>query len=189
MTRRRIAGRMTVWRVTSAGFILALGMLLWAAPAAADTPLPPPATHEVLSPNHAYLAVADVEADRIAVYRAANRTAAPLWTFPGWQRYLWLADDGHHLAIGYPGANLLRLDQAEPTTVMLRFVRDGVVFRERRLGELVADLHHLRRTVSHYFWGYVAGWDALGRLIVVTVEDRRLAFDPTTGEAIVLAEQ
>ncbi len=169
--------------------VFALGLLLGSPPAGADAPLPPPATHEVRSPNGAYVAVADVTTDRIAVYRSADRGGAPLWSFPGWQRYLWLADDGHHLVIGYPGANLLRLDQAEPATVMLRFVRDGVVFRERRLGELVADLRHLRRTVSHYFWGYVVGWDALGRLIVETVEQHRFAFDPATGDAIVLAEQ
>jgi hypothetical protein len=39
----------------------------------------------------------------------------------------------------------------------------------------------LRRTASHYAWGYYRGHTALHDVAVETIEGRRLTFDVTTG--------
>ena len=152
--------------------------------ALADSPLVPPRVKEVWSPNKQFCAVMKPKAMTTTVYRIdKDGRRARSWAMHGWFRVANLADDGEHLIAGHDGVNLLPLGvtKNEP---MIRFFRRGELIKTVRLGELLKDLSHLQRTVSHYFWGDYLGLDKRGRYVVETVENRRLAFDISTGRLV-----
>lgn len=165
--------------------LLALGLLgmLGAPPAGADTPLPPPARHTATSPSGAVQAVSDPATDLTTVVgKGPGGAFAPLWSFAGWYRALYVADDGQHVVLGFDGLNLLPVN-AKPDLVVLRFVRRGEVIQALTLGDVLPDLSRLRRTASHLLWREAEGFDAQGRFVLVTVDGVKHVFDPATGRA------
>lgn len=156
-------------------------MVFWLSSAAAlaDEPLPPPEPKTVCSPNEAYCAELNPAAPRTTIWKDGQE----VWSMPGWFGDAYLADDGEHFVTGYWGFNLLAL-KAGPNTTMITFWRRGELVRKVALSEIISNLSNLRRTASHYFWGYTVGFDEGGRFLVQTVEDRVLAFDPKSGALV-----
>jgi hypothetical protein len=153
-------------------------LALVATAARADRPLGPPARREIPSRNGAFVAVTDPAAETTTVYRTGPLgTRVREWAMVGWFRVAHLADDGQHLVIGYPGANLLPLD-ATPDTVVLHFVRRGEQLAEVTLGELLP-MNRLDRTVSHLAWRGQEGFDEDGAFRVETVDGKTHRFDGT----------
>ena len=154
--------------------------LLAAAPAYADSPLPPPLTYTI-RPAHtkACWAEISVESDSLTVYRKTVSGREALWSVPGWYRVADLADDCRSLMTGFDGANLV--PDADPTRVLLRFHRDGKLLREYRLDELM-DPKRLQRTVSHYQWGNYLGIERGHFYRIVTNGRGEQVFDMATGQ-------
>jgi hypothetical protein len=98
----------------------------------------------------------------------------------GWHDNSFLSDDGEYLTVGYVGDNLLDRDFTA-SLPMLQFYRRGKLIRSVSLGEIIENMKSLRRTASHYAWGYFRGHTALHDVAVDTIEGRRLTFDVTTG--------
>ena len=144
----------------------------------ADQPLPAPSDQRIYSPNKRYYVFLNAKDKRGAAYRAATKSR--LWEIDGWFRVAALADDGVHFITGYDGVNLIPA-RYDPKTTMLTFYRHGKPFRSVSLEELVPDLSKLRRTASHLYWGYYAGFEN-GLYRVDTVDRGSLFFDPKTGE-------
>jgi len=148
----------------------------------ADTPLPPPATKEVWSPNKKFCVVMEPDPATTTIFRVegeGKRTKS--WAMPGWFRAAHLADDGEHLIVGHGGINLLPLNVTKDEP-MIRFYNKEKPINTVTLGELLKDQSSLKRTASHYLWGSYLGLDEKGRYVVKTVEERTLAFDVTTGK-------
>ena len=164
-------------------------MLKWAMagwllviPSAADEPLAAPSDYNAFSLNHRCYAFLDVKNQRTIVFRQTNPPVR-LWDMPGWFRVASLSDDCAHLVVGFDGGNLLPLDYKQDV-VMLRFFERGRLVREVKLKELIHDFTRLRRTVSHFYWGYCVGFDERNRYAVKTVEGERIIFGPATGERL-----
>ena len=149
----------------------------------ADQPLPPPADHVICSANGVHCAVMDVAANRIQVVSDGQVT----WQMAGWFRDAYVADDGAHMVVGYDGLNLLQMNY-RPDTVMITFLRRGAIIHEVPIAALIDDFESLEETVSHFHWGMMLGIDETGQFIVQTVEDRRIAFDVTTGAVVGITE-
>jgi len=155
----------------------------------ADTPLPPPKTKEVWSPNKKFCAVMEPDSATTTIFRVENdgkRTKS--WAMQGWFRVAHLADDGEHLIVGHGGINLLPLNVTKDEP-MIRFFKKEKLINTVTLGELLKDQSSLKRTVSHYLWGSYLGLDEKGHYVVKTVEERTLAFDVTTGKPVMPAAE
>jgi hypothetical protein len=162
---------------------LSLLLAVWATTARADEPLPLPERHEVCTSGRRFCAESDPKSAVTSVFATADRRR-PLWTIPGWHRYLWISEDGQTLVTGYPGGNLLSRDY-QPGDALVTFHRHGpalrqVVVRTVTVAELIADRSKLRRTASHYLWGDLIGWEG-ERFCVKTVE-REVCIDSRTGD-------
>ena len=146
--------------------------------AVADSPLPPPAKYKVCSPNQDFCAVADPAAGSVSIF--ARDATTPTWSFKPWHRQVFLANDGDHLVIGPSGLNLIPLD-TRLTDPLLVFMDRKAVVRVVSVGDLFSNLSSLRRTASHYDWGRVVGISARDQLIVQLVNEKRVAFNVSTG--------
>lgn len=147
---------------TTASLLLLILTITVQAELRADTPLPPPATKEVWSPNKKFCAVMEPKPASTTIFRIESdgkRTKS--WTMPGWFRVADLADDGEHLVVGNGGMNLLLLNVAKDEP-MIDFFERGKLIKTVRLGELLKDQSSLQRTASHYYWGNYLGLDEQG---------------------------
>lgn len=156
-------------------------LLLLAPRAFADEPMQPPSVWRTCSPNGAYCATLDPEANSITV-RRAGEAGDVLWSAEGWSRVAALADDGAHLMLGYEGMNLIPVDY-DPDMAMLTFLRRGEVITVVRLRDIAGRLN-LERTVSHYHWGDYLGFDADGHYVVRVSRGSEIRFDVTTGRQV-----
>jgi hypothetical protein len=145
----------------------------------ADSPMPPPALHRVLSLNGQFAAISDPGTGTKVVELATGRE---LWNIPGWYRWLYISDDGEHLAIGYGGLNLLSLE-ADDSVEMIGFWNHGRKVKSVPLRAIVPDRSILQRTVSHYAWGNIGGINPRNQLIVTRIDGRVFRFNMNTGEA------
>jgi hypothetical protein len=148
---------------------------------AADQPLAAPADYKLYSFKKRCYAFLDAKKKMTTAY--VTRSRRKLWEMPGWYRVAALSDDGEHFVTGYDGGNLIPLDY-DRKMAMLTFYRQGKVFRTITLEQLVPDLSKLRRTASHYSWGYYAGVEKEGIYRVDTVDRGALYFDMKTGERV-----
>src|ERR671923_2985341 len=73
----------------------------------ADTPLPAPSFKRFSSANGEVVAYANPGSDTRVVNAASGEE---LWRIPGWQRLLFLSNDGTHAAAIYDGLNLIPTD-------------------------------------------------------------------------------
>lgn len=154
-------------------------LLAMIAAAHADQPAQPPADYTVCSDNGVFCA--DLRVDPGQTTLRDGETV--LWTLNGWFSDVHVANDGEHFVSGYYGFTLLERGFTADT-VMLTIWRRGTLVRAVAISELIDDYDNLVETVSHYLWGRNEGFDDRGRFIVHTVEDRRIAFDVTTGEVV-----
>jgi hypothetical protein len=148
---------------------------LFSLAAKADTPLPPPEEFTVCSDTKAFCATSKPEGSTI-IFTGIGKSYKELWQISGWHRSIFVSNSGV-VAVAYDGINLLPLD-FNRQMVMLKFYKDGHLLREVRLQEIVRDTRKLRRTVSHYEWGSVIGFETNGRLALSTVEEQHLLIDP-----------
>jgi hypothetical protein len=163
--------------------VLVSSAILWAGGIAlshADSPPRPPYDHEVKSPSGNCVARAEANASRIVGSRLAGRLAGrqteTLWTFPAYRHVYAVADDCQTLIVIYDGANLLGLNDRDPSTVIITFYESAREVRKVTLGEIYPDLAVLERTVSHWAWYRSTGW--MGKdWMVETVDGRTLTFN------------
>jgi len=150
----------------------------------ADTPLPPPQIRDIWSGNKQYCAVLDPKFATTTVYRVQpDGRRVKQWAMHGWFRVAFLDDRGDYLVCGHDGINLLPLKVAQDEP-MLRFFKRGELIGIVTLGELLQSPSSMKRTASHYLWGNCLGMDARGHFVVETVEGKKIAFDPTTGQRV-----
>jgi hypothetical protein len=145
--------------------------------ARADTPLPPPAPTVSASRSGSFRAVSDPATRSTRVERVA--TGKVLWRFPGWFRWIFVANDGRS-AVTYYG-NLIPQDY-DDGTVLFTFWREGKKVREVTVKDLVPDRAVLQRTASHYHWGTVDEIDVKGRLVVRRADGEVFRFDLERGQ-------
>ena len=148
-----------------------VGASLWAA-----TPLPPPAKVVVWSQDHKYFVESVANGDT-TVYRMSD--GKTLWKIPSWHRVVFVSDTGF-VAIGDGGINLLPLNY-KTDVVLIELWHDGRLVHQIRLGDLVHNPKHVRRTASHYYWGIISGFNTSSLLEVVTVEGN-VSINPETWE-------
>ncbi len=130
----------------------------------------------VCSVNGIFCAHMNLDNNQIIV----KRNDQPIWVLPGWFEDAYLADDGQHFVVGYKGLSLLRLDY-QPNTTMITFWRRNQLIRQLALSDVIIAFSNLQRTVSHYRWGHIEGFDKKGRFVIHTVENRSIAYDVETG--------
>ncbi len=146
--------------------------------AQADSPLPPPKRHAVLSPDGRTQAISDPKAGT-SVVRLQDKKL--LWRVPGFYWWLFVANDGKHLVTAYIGMNLIPTDSRDDL-VLFTFWREGQRIEEITLKEFIPQRTILRRTISHLYWGSIEGIDARGRLKVERADKRIFYFDVTSGK-------
>ena len=154
-----------------------LAVLVALAPlaAGADAPLPPPSRVVACSPSGAVCAVSDPADGR------TTHSGRQAWTIDGWHRWLFVADDGESLAVGYAGMNLVPLASGLHVEV-LRLHHRGRLVRAITLADLYTDPAQLKRTVSHLAWVNSIRVEPGNRLVMELVSGRTLAFDMRTGQ-------
>lgn len=145
----------------------------------ADSPLPPPAVHRVVSPSGKFAVVSDPSKGTKLIETASGMTVCEM---PGWFRSIYVADDGESFAIGYGGMNLVPLD-VDDSLEMLSFWKRCRKVKSVPFRAIVSDRAILRRTASHYAWGNVIGVDRSGHLVVARIDGRTFRFNMSSGEA------
>jgi hypothetical protein len=156
-------------------------VVAWNCNASADAPfISGDEPERIDSRSKAFFAVPSSDRKATVVFRRQKPKDEELWRIAGWNDNAYLSDDGEYLTVGYVGNNLLELDYT-PSQAMLQFYKRGKLIRAVPLSELIRDMKSLRRSASHYSWGYYRGLVAPYRFAVDTIEGRRLIFDVATG--------
>lgn len=88
-----------------------------------------------------------------------------LWKIPGWHRWLFVSDDGESVVVGYDGMNLVPLDVTLDEPVLFFYHRGNLV-RTVTLKDFYRSKSQLRRTVSHFAWGHVPGFNHANQLVI-----------------------
>ena len=140
-----------------------------------DEPLPPPAKVTVWSEDRGFF-VESVPNGETTLYRMPASQA--IWKIPGWHRSVFVSNVGV-VAIGYEGLNLIPLNY-KPSMVLIELWRDGRLTYQTRLNSVIPNSKHLQRSASHYYWGYIVGFNKSNLLEVVTVEGK-FTIDPQDG--------
>jgi|SRR6267378_8314886 len=165
--------RATLTLLTAA--LASASFLNW--PARADEPLPAPQRHQVASPNGRMLAVSDPTMGTKIIEAGSGKE---LWSMPGWYRWLFVSNDGRHVATGYNGMNLIP-QNFSPELVLITFWQDGQKMREVPVRDLAPNKSTLTRTVSHYHWGSIEGVSNNDELLVTRADGRKFRFNMATG--------
>ena len=160
---------------------LLLLVLLLSGPAYADEPLRPPHLYTFCSSSGEFCATSDPLKDSTTVAAAASGEV--LWSIPGWHRWLFIANDGQSLVVGYNGMNLVPLDISLEESV-LSFYSRGKLMRQVALGDLYSSKSQLQRTVSHFAWAHIPGFNEHCELIVELVDGRTVAFSGKNGQQV-----
>ena len=147
-------------------------------PASADEPLRPPHLHTVCSASGAFCTTSDPAQETTVV---ASSSGEVLWSIPGWHRWLFVANDGESVVIGYDGMNLVPVDVSLDEPVLFFYDRGDLV-RTVRLGDLYQRRSQLRRTASHFAWAHIPGFNGSDQLIVELVNGKKVAFSAKTGK-------
>lgn len=149
-------------------------------PASADEPLRPPHLHTECSASGTFCATSDPAKEATLV---ASISGEVLWSIPGWHRWLFIANDGESVVIGYDGMNLVPVDVSLDEPVLF-FYNRGELMRTVRLGDLYQSKTQLRRTVFHFAWAHIHGFNGSGQLIVELVNGKEVAFSAKTGKRV-----
>lgn len=160
-----------------------LGVLLPARAARSDEPLRPPAITVATSNGGSVRAISDPATQTTRIESTA--TGKVLWSLPGWQRWMFVADDGKHL-VTTGCMNLIPVEH-DRRLVLFTFWAEGKKVADVTLQEVVPHEWMLRRTVSHYHWGDIEKIDAQGRLVVRRVGPlggEELRFELATGRRV-----
>ena len=158
---------------------LALIVAFVAAPALADTPLPPPEKLTICSSAGKVCATSDPSTNVTLVSSQISRQKP--WTIPGWHRWLFVSDDGESVVVGYGGMNLVPVDVTLKEPVLF-FYNKGTLVRTVLLGDLYERKSQLRRTVSHFAWVHIPGINRSNQLVVELVNGKKVAFAASTGQ-------
>lgn len=146
-------------------------VLLSVISAVCDTPLPKPAPVHVCS---RYFCVDSVPGgDTVFSCTGQADSARCHWSIPGWHRNIFVSDYGV-VAVVYDGGNLLPLNY-DPETVLVQLWKNGIMLRQIRAREIKG--LRQRRTVSHYEWGLVRGFDQNSRILVTTGAGKRVEIE------------
>jgi hypothetical protein len=104
---------------------------------------------------------------------------SPLWTVQWYAFAVHLSRDGRYLARMGPWAG-------SASDLAVAFYDRGVLLKEYRVNDLVADPVSLPHSVSHFMWRREVKLDENNQqLLVATLNDELYVFDMTSGEAVV----
>jgi len=159
---------------------LALLLVLLAAPAIADTPLPPPEKQTTCSPSNKVCATSDPAKNLTTV--SSKNSHHDHWTIPGWHRWVFVSDDGKSVVVGHNEMNLVPVEVTLKEPVLF-FYNRGKLVRTLTLGDLYKRKSQLTRTVSHFAWVDNLSINRSNQLVVNLVTGRKLAFAVDTGQA------
>lgn len=144
-----------VWGRNGLRGALVLGSLSLSPIVHADSPLPPPARHEICSGDKSSCIELLPGQDGIVRKRNSAGTWLELWRVPGWHRWGFLSNDGRHF-VACVTQDLVPLDLANPPPVALLYSPTGLL-RTVQFREVVESDKKLQRTVSHWHWGRCTG--------------------------------
>ena len=161
--------------------VAAIAAPILASPAVADSPILD-GGDRIDSRNGRFFAVPSKGGKETIVYEKV-KPKREVWRMAGRHEFADLSDDGEYIVDTYAGSNLIPLDY-KPDLTMLTFYNRGVLVRKVPLSELIKDFRSLRRSISHYDWGFFLGFSAPHLYNVRTIEDRLIRYDVTTGQAV-----
>jgi len=157
----------------------------------ADTPLPPPEFHTVVSRNFDFEADSDPRTNETVVY---NRILHPkgyrtrgevIWKFPRWFRAFLLSNDGTAIVAQTDYLNVLPAKVATDDYVLLTFIRTGKLIREITVRQLFGSHPKMRLTMGGNFaWGRVYDLMAPDDLVFVDADSGFFIFEAKTGKCV-----
>ncbi len=120
-----------------------------------------------------------VEGEQTTVYKYGCLTGEEKYSIPGWHPQGYLRRKGSIFISLYPGQNLLPLDVDE-NEVMIEVWKNGDVFHQLKLGNLIKSMRALERTASHYHWGMFT--DVKGDIIYMTTVEGTAEYNFMNGK-------
>lgn len=166
--------------------LISLWLSVFAATTWCDSPPTPPGDRTVYSLDRRFLLFSDYKQKRTILYRLGKQgKRTKSWETPGWFDNTALSNDGEHFVVVHAGGGLLNLDY-KPDELLFSFHRRDETLGEVRLNQLYRDPRpeSLERTVSHYAWSRVHGFDTNNHYVVTTIDGREFVFDVATGKPI-----
>jgi hypothetical protein len=144
----------------------------------ADSPLPPPQRIISCSSSGEVCAESDPNTN---VTTIRKRNADALWSFSGWHRWLFVAEDGRSVVVGYGGMNLVP-SASDLQVEVLHFYNQGKLIRSVKLADLYSDRSQLVQTVSHLAWVHSIHVNRANQLVLELVTAGSKAFAMHSGE-------
>jgi len=145
--------------------VFAVGSLAGPLHAIADTPLLPPSPSTECSPNGKVCIEMKPDSDGRVYRKGPGGERIDLWVMPGWNRAVFVSDDGRHLVKCYGGLNLVPRDY-DPEMSLVEVWRQGTLIHRLSLRAVVGNLSALLRTPSHYAWGSCVRFESATRFVV-----------------------
>ena len=136
----------------------------------ADAPLPPPAGKRFCDYRINYCGYTDPKTGTNIYKVDGSFKLTKLYHLNGWFRAPYLSPNGIYFVAGYAGLNLVP-QNVTPHQVMLNIYKNGKPHKAIPLGNLMANMNNLKKTVSHYHWGSVQSVDNYS-VNLVTVEGK-----------------
>ena len=154
-------------------------LALFASVAHADSPAPPP--QRVVSCSSSGEVCAESDPRTNVTQIVSKLKTGTLWSIKGWHRWLFVAEDGKSVVVGYSGMNLVPAD-TDLQFEVFHFYNQGKLVRTVKLADLYSDRSQLIRTVSHLEWVSSVRVNRASQLIVELVSGSHVAFNMATGE-------
>lgn len=134
--------------------LLPILILLFTVSAFGDAPLLEPQQVRACDDQVNFCVLSDPKGITSIYKISGNFKATETYKISGWFRAPHISPDGKYFVAGYSGLNLVPQD-VTPEEVMVAIYKNGVLDKVIKLGELLHSMQSLKRTVSHYEWGYI----------------------------------
>ena len=157
-----------------------VGLLLTIAPTLsfADAPLGPPRIHDLCNATGSHCASSDPVTNRASLTEKSSGVV--LWSVDRYFRFFHISNDGRAMLAQTDFANLVPLD-ATKERELFRIYRNGKLIQTVRLEVFFGGMFELRRTVSHFAWGYFENIDENDNAIFELVDGRKVSYSLVTG--------
>lgn len=152
--------------------VLGFCLLMLGAPIAfADAPLQPPHAHRICANSGDICVALEPGKDGRVEQRDSSGVWRHRWTVSGWHRWGWLADNGEYF-ISCGSQSLVPLEAFKDIPVARVYAARGLL-REVKLSEVLVSTKHLKRTVSHWYWGTCDGFAPDEKAFLITTVSGR----------------
>ncbi len=148
----------------SRGYVVML-LLCCVATTRADSPRVAPADRKQFSSNRHFYLLSKLKQQRTEVFKAAQSKTL-LWSVPKYLSLPILSDDGQCIASVYDGGNILD-ENVRPSDPLITFYSASGQHDTVAVGDVVKDIHQLRKTSSGWAWGSAVGFQKSGFVVVL----------------------